>query len=209
MVRVDPHAVTRDFEAALCRYTGARFAVTTTSCTQALLMALAWFKSAYGATDVWMPRHSYVGVPASVLNAGHKVRFCDDSWTVDYPIGPADDQGWEVWDCAWRLDLGMFEPGKMQCLSFHWTKPLGLGQGGAILHDDPIADKWLRRARFDGRNEGVHPEEDTVTYPSWHAYMSPETAATGLMRLQARAFRRDHVAKWSDYPNVSKMEAFK
>lgn len=205
----DPHQVTRDFEAALCEYTGARFAVTTTSCTQALLMALAWLKAKHGVQLVWMPNWSYVGVPASVLNAGHRVAFWDDRWESNYCMGPDTKSHWLLRDCAWQLARGMYLNGEMQCLSFHWTKPLGLGQGGAILHDDPEADVWLRRARFDGRTEGVSAMHDRVTYPSWHAYLSPEIAATGLMRLQAGAFRTDHRAKWSDYPDLSQLEAFK
>jgi len=39
---IDPHAVTREFEAALCQYTGAPFAVAVTSCTMALLLAVRW-----------------------------------------------------------------------------------------------------------------------------------------------------------------------
>jgi hypothetical protein len=34
-----PYDAVRNFEAALCKYTGARFAVTTNSCTMALLLA--------------------------------------------------------------------------------------------------------------------------------------------------------------------------
>jgi hypothetical protein len=143
-----------------------------------------------------------------MLNAGHRVGFAGfNKWIDGYII---ECLGGDVWDCAWLLLKGMFKvPGDMQCLSFHWSKPLGLGQGGAILLDDPEADAWLRRARFDGRTEGVHPKDDAIQYPNWHAYMSPETAATGLMRLQAGALRTDHTARWSDYPDISQQDAFK
>ena len=161
----DPHAVTRAFESALCEYTGAKFAVTTTSCTQAILMALAWWERlAHEDTPfVRMPRLSYVGVPASIIHAGCVPMFRDHDWQGEYefevgsftltgelmrynPIG--------IWDSARRFTSGMFRPGAMQCVSFHWSKILGLSQGGAILHDNQEADAWLRRARFDGRTEG-------------------------------------------------------
>jgi hypothetical protein len=65
----------------------------------------------------------------------------------------------------------------MLCVSFHWSKTLGgVPQGGAILHDDEEADAWLRRARFDGRTEGVAPKDDTFTLIGWHCYMSPTTS---------------------------------
>lgn len=38
---MNPFQVVKDFERALCEYTGAPYAVTTTSCTMALLLAVA------------------------------------------------------------------------------------------------------------------------------------------------------------------------
>ena len=200
------HDVTRAFEAELCRFTGAKYAVTTTSCTMALTLALAWHWGEDGAQTLVLPKHTYIGVPSAVKNAGHCVEFERVDWTGAYPIVTIG--GW-VWDSAWQLRRNMFIQGSMDCLSFHWTKPLGLGQGGAILHDNDRADAWLRQARFDGRTEGVPPAEDVIVYPNWHAYMSPETAATGLMRLQAGALRTNHAASWKDYPDISQQKAFK
>jgi dTDP-4-amino-4,6-dideoxygalactose transaminase len=202
----DPHQVTRAFEAALCEFTGAKYAVTTTSCTMALTLALAWHWGEDGAQTLVLPANTYIGVPSAVKNAGHRVAFQDLRWMSSYGIKAI---GGKVRDCAWWLERRMYQQGEMQGLSFHWTKPLGIGQGGCILHDNPRADAWLRRARFDGRTEGVDPADDEILYPNWHAYMSPETAATGLIRLQAGAFRTDHVARFSDYPDISQQRAFK
>ena len=209
---MNPHQVTRDFEEALCNYTGAKFAVTTTSCTMAITLALAWFRHRHGETVVGVPKRTYVGVPSAVLNSGHRLAFYDDpDWEDCYFIGPyqsrEDECWWRVQDCAWEFKRGMFRDAHlshldkvMQCLSFHWSKPLGLGQGGAILLDCEEANSWLRRARFDGRTEGVKPEDDVIQYPNWHAYLSPETSATGLMRLHSGAFRTDRIACATDYP---------
>jgi dTDP-4-amino-4,6-dideoxygalactose transaminase len=201
----DPHAVTREFERALCAYTGAKYAVTTTSCTQAILMALAWCRAYMGGEfTVLMPKHSYVGVPASILNAGFKrVRFESSDWRGEYQLEPMP-----VWDSARRFTSGMFRPGQMQCVSFHATKILADSQGGAVLHDDDEADQWLRRARFDGRTEGVPAKDDQVTYPSWHAYMSPDVAARLLWRLQGLPKHNADLPR-SDYPDLSTLEAFK
>lgn len=196
------HDVTRAFEAALCEYTGARFAVTTISCTQAILMALAWQLRGYERPRVQMPKLSYVGVPAAILNAGGLVRFCDEDWQGEYMLSPTC-----VWDSARRFTSGMFRPGAMQCVSFHWSKILGLSQGGAILHDNEEADAWLRRARFDGRTEGADPKTDQVQYPSWHAYLSPEVAAHGLMKLSLLPRHNADLPR-SDYPDLSTMKAF-
>ena len=212
----NPHQVTRDFEEALCNYTGAPLAVATTSCTQAILMALAYWRhvgiEALPIDDmtaqveregISMPSLSYVGVPASVLNAGFELTFRDEDWQGEYQFEPLP-----VWDSARRFTSGMYRPGAMQCVSFHWSKILGLSQGGVILLDDIEAYQWLRRARFDGRTEGVDAKLDQVQYPSWHAYLSPEVSAHGIMKLSLLPKHNADLPR-SDYPDLSTMEAFK
>jgi dTDP-4-amino-4,6-dideoxygalactose transaminase len=199
----DPHAVTREFERALCEYTGARYAVTTTSCTMALLIAAAYWRHIAGQpVSVMMPRLSYVGVPAALQQAGLEVEFFDDDWQGEYEI-----LGIPVLDSARRFTSGMFRPGTMQCVSFHATKILADSQGGAILHDSSAADAWLRRARFDGRTEGVDAKVDQVQYPAWHAYLSPDVSARLLWKLQGLPKHNPDLPR-SDYPDLSTMRAF-
>jgi dTDP-4-amino-4,6-dideoxygalactose transaminase len=219
----DPHQVTRNFERALCEYTGAKYAVTVTSCTMALTLALAWHRARVGAFDhefvpltVTMPRLSYVGVPAAVTNAGLFVAFRDEDWHGEYEFTTKDwrlnrnfgQVGAGIWDSARRFTSGMFRPGAMQCVSFHASKILGDSQGGAILHDNDEADAWLRRARFDGRTEGADPKTDQVQWPSWHCYMSPDVAARLLWRLSVLPKHNADLPR-SQYPDLSTMEAFK
>lgn len=204
------HDVTKEFESALSRYTGAPYVVTTTSCTQAILMALSWLRQTvhFEATHllVSMPKFSYVGVPASILNAGYRhIAFRDIDWQGEYEFG---EDGAGVWDSARRFTSGMYRPGAMQCISMHWSKILGLSQGGAVLLDDPEAAAWMRRFRFDGRTEGVDPKDDDVMYPSAHAYLSPEVSAHGLMKLSLLPLHNADLPR-SDYPDLSKMKAFK
>jgi dTDP-4-amino-4,6-dideoxygalactose transaminase len=101
----------------------------------------------------------------------------------------------------------MYRDGAMQCVSFHWSKILGIQQGGAILHDDPDADRWFRKARFDGRTEGVPPKEDTFETLGYHCYLSPETAAQGLVRLSFLPPHNDDLPN-SDYPDLSQIPLF-
>lgn len=205
----DPFQAVKDFERALCDYTGASYAVATTSCTMALLLALLYkrqtisgtFVSQYGNTIV-IPRRTYVGVGMSVINSGYKVAFRDEDWSGSYQLWPYD-----IWDCARRFTSGMYVPGQMQCLSFHWSKILGIGQGGAILHDDLGADAWLRRARFDGRTEGVTASEDVPRHLGYHAYMMPRDAAEGLTRLSLLPKENDDLPN-SNYPDLSKIRLF-
>ena len=193
-----PFNVVRDFETELCRYTGARYAVAVNSCTMALLLACA----RHGVEKVTLPKYTYVGVPQSVLHAGGTVEFEDCGWTGEYQLKP-----YPIWDSARRFTGSMYRPGKTQCVSFHASKILSLEQGGAILHDDWQADNWYRKARFDGRTEGVHPRDDAITR-GWHCYMSPSVAAQGLLRLYSLPKKNADLPN-SDYSDLSLIGCFR
>ena len=227
----NPFQVVRDFEAALAEYTGAPYVVTTTSCTMALLLAVAWHLRTTERVEpsgvrvlsrrvtegrhgperqaIEIPKRTYVGVPMSIIHAGGSPTFRDEEWVGSYRLRPLP-----VWDCARIFTSGMWDrPGGMACVSFHWAKTLGIQQGGAILLDDLVAYHWLRCASFDGRVEGVAPKDQAGWELGWHAYMSPETAAAGLVRL-ANLPRHNEPLPWgpgtdSDYPDLSKIDLFK
>lgn len=188
----NPFEVVRQFEKDLCEYTGSPYCVTTTSCTMALLLACIYHKVGM----VQIPRYTYVGVAQSIIWAGGNVAFRDENWLGLYQLTP-----YPIWDSARWISSGMYMPGQMMALSFHWNKTLGLQQGGAILHDDPEADPILRKMRFDGRTEGVAPKNDTFIL-GLHAYMAPEIAALGVMRLNSLP-RRNQALPNDDYPDLS------
>lgn len=190
--------VVKDFEKAVCEYTGAPYCVTVTSCTMALLLACKYLN----VETVEIPKLTYVSVPMSIMHAGGKVKFRDEGWRGAYQLKP-----YPIWDAARRFTSDMYVPGRYQCVSFHWSKTLGIQQGGAILHDNPDADAWLRKARFDGRTEGVAPKDDDFTVLGYHCYMSPEVAAEGLVRLSFLPRHNDDLPN-SDYPDLSKVALF-
>jgi dTDP-4-amino-4,6-dideoxygalactose transaminase len=199
----NPHQITKDFERALCEYTGAPYAVAVTSCTMALLLAVAWHIKPWNLPiEIDIPRRTYVGVPQSIIHAGGRPTFRDEFWVGTYQLKPLP-----VWDSARWFTSGMYVAGQMQCVSFHSTKTLGDTQGGAILHDDPRADAWLRRARFDGRTEGVAPKDDTFDMVGWHAYLSPDVSARLLWKLSALPKHNTPIG-WDQYPDLSQHPAF-
>lgn len=219
---IDAFKVVRDFEAALCEYTGAPYAVTVNSCTMALLLVVAWHLQRINGhveyrptlhqesqrrhtwVNVEIPKRTYISVPQSIIHAGGRPTFRDEEWLGAYQLKPLP-----VWDSARRFTSGMYVGHMhMMCVSFHWNKTLGIQQGGAILHGDPSADVWLRRARFDGRTEGVAPNDDRFDMIGWHCYMSPEIAAEGLVRL-SHLPRHNEPLPNDDYPDLSTMSIFK
>ncbi len=209
---MNPFKVVEDFEAALCEYTWAPYAVAVNSCTSALLLCLDMLKStehpAWTGT-VEIPKRTYVSVPMQVLNVGARLAFRDEEWSGSYQLAPLP-----IWDAARRFTEGMFSdyysqnsPTWFVCPSFHWSKILGIQQGGAILHNCPEADPILRRMRFDGRQEGVEPKHDTFPVRGWHAYLAPEIAAEGLVRLHFLPKHNAYLPN-SDYPDLSKIPLF-
>jgi dTDP-4-amino-4,6-dideoxygalactose transaminase len=223
----NPHQVTKDFEAAICAYTGAPFAVAVNSCSMALLLALAHALQSrpnervhdiqadvylHKRPKVEIPKFTYVGVPMGIVHAGARPIFRDEEWSGFYQLKP-----FRVWDSARWFTEGLYKrvtsscpdgQGGMVCVSFHASKTLGLEQGGAILHNDPRADEWLRRARFDGRTSGVDPRDDLFPHLGYHCYMNPSTAAQGLLKLYS--LPRENAPLPNDpYPDLSKLEIFR
>lgn len=213
---VGAHAVTKEFESELCRYTGAPYAVAVNSCTAALLLAVAYHIQRASiarfndpvpmlAPAVEIPKRTYVSVAQSIIHAGGRPTFRDEDWSGAYQLEPLP-----VFDSARNFTSGMYRhdyPGLMICVSFHASKTLGDSQGGAILHDNAEADAWLRRARFDGRTEGVAPKDDTFTQIGHHCYLSPDVAARLLWKLSVLPKHNEPLPN-SDYPDLSLMKIF-
>lgn len=220
---MNPHQVTKDFERALCEYTGAKYAVAVNSCTMALTLAVAWcLRGRQVWTDdgrrarisgeqpvrqcVSIPKRTYVSVPMAIIHAGGRPVFRDEDWKGWYQLAPLP-----VYDSArWFTSTMYSRPGLAMCVSFHASKILGDTQGGAILHDNDEADAWFRRARFDGRAEGVAPKDDKGIIVGYHCYISPDVSARLLMKLTAANFPRHHEPLPNDdYPDLSQLECFK
>lgn len=214
----NPFSVVKDFEDAVAEYCGAPYCVAVNSCTNALFLSIRYLNVG-GALHsrpneyIEIPKHTYLSVPMQIKLNGFQVKFRDDDWTGSYKLEP-----FNIFDSARRFTWDMYRKARVkcklgsslpyECISFHWAKILGIQQGGAILHGDPEFDIWARKARFDGRTEGVAPKDDNIDMLGWHCYMSPEIAAEGLVRLH-------HLPKHNadlpndDYPDLSKMEIFK
>ena len=205
MSNANPYQVVRDFEQAISEYTGAPYVVCVNSCTMALFLCLKYGVSPGHYVDI--PKRTYISVPMQILHAGLGLYFRDECWQGEYQIG-----GTMIWDSARRFTSGMFHADKFQhtcqCVSFHASKILGIEQGGAILHDSPVADVWFRRARFDGRTEGVAPRDDKFDMLGYHCYMSPSVAAQGLLKIYSLPKHNADLPN-DDYPDLSKMEIFK
>ena len=231
----NPFDINREFEAAIGEYTGAPYVLTVNSCTMALFLALRYhainklgrdeFEEIYDfPVTVTIPKRTYVSVPMQILNAGLRLHLENKEWSGMYSLKP-----FRIWDSARWFTSGLFEkacsaggghPHNYVCCSFHSTKTLGIKrmwysgelwdieQGGCILHNDPEADKWFRKARFDGRTEGVAPKDDTFDMLGYHCYMSPATARLGL-ELLTKLPKDNPPLPNDDYPDLSLSPIFR
>lgn len=195
----NPYDIVRNFEAAVAEFTNAPFCVSVDSATSGLFLCLEYFQ----VDAVEVPCHTYVGVPHAVRHAGGFINFVDLKWQHSYELKP-----FPIIDSARTFKRAMYQPDTLTVVSFHWTKPLAIGRGGAILTDNAEAAKWLKRARFDGRTEDISVFDDKDLIDGWHMYLIPELAASGLVRMQSIGDGKEE-GGWEDYPDLSIYRVFK
>lgn len=205
---MNPHAITAEFEKRVAEYTGAPFAVAVDNCSNALFLALKWWKGATSDPHIIIPSRTYPAVPCEAIHAGFKIYWALGQSTHlsgEYRLEPTN-----VWDSALRFTSGMYRPGQVQCLSFTGPKKhLKLGKGGMILCDDEAAYKWFKKARFSGRGECSYHDDDFDSEPSvigWNFYMPVETAARGLHLMTDFPLHNENLSL--PYPDLSRFKCY-
>lgn len=172
------HKVTEEFEAELCRYTGAPYAIAVDNMSNALRMCLVWHN--VSGKEVICRSHTYPSVPQEIKFAGGILKFepSEPELKGHYQLKP-----FPIWDSALRFTHNMYMKGQMQCISFTGQyKHLKLGKGGAILLDDKEAYEWMKRARNSGRNECSY-HVDAITQIGWNCYMHPSISTLGMQLI--------------------------
>lgn len=204
-----------NFEELIAAYAGSKYAVAVESGTAAIFLSLMWRLEEFRRIkhqenvasicgEISIPRHTYPSVPCSIIHAGFRVVWSDDKWSGEYELEP-----FEIWDSALRFKRGMYHGG-LQCLSFHVKKHLPIGRGGMILTDDKQAYIWLKKARFDGRDE-VPLEDMRDPILGFNMYMTPEQAARGIMLFNTIKDKDlpDMEVEKQGYPDLSKFDIYK
>jgi dTDP-4-amino-4,6-dideoxygalactose transaminase len=212
---VGVHKVTEDFEKALADYTGAPYVVCVDNQSNALFLCLKYYTIKMGKENflIDVPERTYPSVPCEVIHAGCLVNFTPvngKTITGAYQLSPTN-----VWDSALRFTADMYIPNSFMCISFTGPyKHLKLSKGGAILLDDEDAYKWLKKARFSGRDECSYHDDDFDENPviGWNFYMMPEIATRGLLLIQ-QFYNGDGTKKQNQdltmpYPNLSEFKVY-
>mgnify|MGYP003624381832 FL=1 len=172
----NPFEIVAWFEEAIAEYTGAPYAISTTSCTEAIFLCCKYL--GIEGQKVTIPKRTYLSVPQSILQAGANLEFEDLDWEGIYQLKPLP-----IYDSAKRLTSGMYKNGSYMCLSFHHKKHLKIGKGGMILTDDKEAVDRIKKLRYEGRTIGLPYHKDPINEGGWNMYITPEQAARGLVLL--------------------------
>jgi|TARA_R110002072_G_scaffold139152_1_gene282580 dTDP-4-amino-4,6-dideoxygalactose transaminase len=189
------------FEEEVAHYTGAPYAVSVNSCTNAIFLACRYEK--VQGKEVIIPKRTYLSPPQSIMQAGANLVFEDISWKGVYQLKP-----FPIYDAAKRLTSNMYIPGSHMCLSFHIKKHLKIGKGGMILTDSEEAVEFFRKARYEGRSE-LQYHQDMIDEEGWNMYMTPEQAARGLMLMQNYPEVVQDLPEDPPYRDLTEFEIFK
>jgi dTDP-4-amino-4,6-dideoxygalactose transaminase len=199
----NPYKIVKMFEEEIASYTGAPYAVSVDSCTNALFLCCKYLN----VKDVIVPSKTYLSVPMSVIHSGGDVIFDTreetNHWSGFYQLKP-----YPIWDSAKRLTSNMYIPGQFMCLSFHIKKPLAIGKGGMILTDNLDAVNWFKRARYEGRSEKFYKQDD-ISFCGWNMYMFPLLAARGLELMQNYPEHVDDIQEINGYRDLTEFTVFR
>lgn len=199
----NPFKIVRMFEEEISNLTGAPFAISVDSCTNALFLICKYV----GVKEVTIPSKTYLSVPQSIIHAGGEVIFDKtketNNWKGIYQLKP-----YPIYDAAKRLKKDMYIKGTFMGLSFHIKKLLPIWKGGMILTDNAEAADWFKKARYEGRSEKFYKEDD-ITFNGWNMYMTPQQAAHGLSVLQTLPDDLNDQGEYNGYRDLTEFTVFK
>ena len=151
---------------------------------------------------VTIPKHTYLSVPMSIIHSGGKVEFEDLEWSGIYQLKP-----YPIWDSAKRMKKDMYINGSYMTLSFHMTKHIPIGKGGAILCDNKEDYEWFKKARYEGRSE-VSYHDDDIEFCGWNMYMTPSQAIRGLELIQNLPDNNEDLIEDPPYRDLTTFKVF-
>jgi dTDP-4-amino-4,6-dideoxygalactose transaminase len=189
----NPQEVIDYFEKKVAKFAGSKYGVAVDCCTNAIFLTLKYLNQ---PQEITIPTHTYISVPNYIKLAGYDVKFEEREWSGVYQLNPLD-----VWDGAGRWIEGMFQ-GEFMCLSFQFKKRLPIGRGGMILTDNEDAYKWLKKARYDGRDLTKSQDEDDIDMVGYHMYMTPEDAARGILLMDKISSVNNDTHSNNSYKNI-------
>lgn len=191
------------FEKTIAKYCGSHYALAVDSNTNAIKLLLEYLN--IKDETIFIPKNTYVSVPAQIIHSGNIPYFVDFEWEGEYQLFP-----YPIWDSATRFRKDMHTLRTYQIISFHHKKILNIGTGGMILTEDREFLEWARPKIYDGRDFTKMYVDDDFQCIGYHMYMTPEQAKRGL-----EIFHSDRIKDYNDdcgsnktYKDLSKQKIF-
>ncbi len=187
------------FEKEIALFYNAPYAVAVDCCTHAIELSLI-YTDTKAAT---CPARTYISIPFTFKKLGIKWAFDDYYWKDYYFLGNTN-----IVDAAVYWKKEGYIPNTFMCLSFQFKKHLNLGRGGAILCDSHTDYIELKKLSYDGRIPNIPWANQDISSVGYHYYMTPETAALGIEKLQDAIVKEPRVWSQDDYPFLPDMKVF-
>lgn len=202
--------IIKEFERKISVYSGCKYGVAVDCATNGLFLALKYLKyieepENYNYDTITIPSHTFMSVPATIINAGFKVWFEEIDWSGVYQLKPT-----RIWDGSVRFTKNMFiGENALHILSFQYKKRLPIGRGGMVLTNDKNAMSWIKQARQFGRHMDIDQWHDIPEIIGWNMYMTPDDAARGILIFDQLSETNPDSGCQNNYQDLSKMQIFK
>ena len=125
----NPYKIVQMFEEEVAEYTGAPYAISVDSCTNALFLCCKYLN----VTQVTIPKYTYLSVPMSIIHSGAEVVFEDRKWSGVYKLEP-----YPIFDAAKRFTSDMYIPGAMMFAAEWFKKARYEGRSEMNYQEDDI-----------------------------------------------------------------------
>lgn len=187
------------FETKISDFFGSKYGVAVDSCTHGIELCLRMNQ----AKEITVPKRTYISIPFLAKKLNIDLNWKEEDWEDYYYLTE------NIIDAAVLWKRNSYIPNTFMCLSFQFQKHLSVGRGGMILCDNKDAAIELKKMSYDGREPNVPWRNQDISSIGYHYYMTPETAALGLEKLN-QAINTPH-KKWvvSDWPDLTQMKVFK
>jgi perosamine synthetase len=175
--------IVTEFEETIADYVGAKYAVSFSSATNAIFLALLNKK-----TTITVPSMIPPVVLNAIITSGNKHSFRDDpDWIGDSYI-LHDFGNYKIVDSAQKVEQGQY---KKECndmdlmvFSFYPTKPIGSCDGGMIVSNDLDKITELRELALNGMSYSTDNWERKIKLPGYKMYMNSVQADIGLRNFK-------------------------
>jgi len=188
-----------EFESKIASFFGAKHAIAIDSCTHGIELCIRY----QNIKTIICPKRTYLSIPFLAKKLNIELKWKDENWVDYYYLTD------NIIDAAVLWKPNSYIPNTYMSISFQYQKHLSLGRGGVILTDNTDSAFVLKKMSYDGRLPGIPWRDQNIEVFGCHYYMTPETAALGLQKLDSAISTPPK--KWvvTDWPDLTQMEIFK